>query len=220
MPELTRRQIALVVGAAVAVLALVVGTLGILTGPTDDGTDAQTGAIDTDSDNALRIADHDPTTSALPRTDDPAAYARAIAIALFEWDSDAGYLPADYQAPVLADADPDGEEAPGLISDVSTYFPSVDQWLDLATMDVTQSLTIDTAKVPTSWPSVLEEAHGQLRPGTTAITITGTRERTGLWNGTRATASSPLAFTVFVACPPAFNRCHVLRLSALDNPLR
>jgi hypothetical protein len=87
-------------------------------------------------------------------------------------------------------------------------------------MDVIQSLTIDTAEVPTSWPDVLEQAHGQLRPGITAITITGTRERTGLWNGKRATTSVPLAFTVFVACPPAFDRCHVLRLSAVDNPLR
>ena len=28
------------------------------------------------------------------------------------------------------------------------------------------------------------------------------------------------AFTVFVVCEPAYDTCHLLRLSELDNPLR
>ncbi len=223
MPDLTRRQIALILGAAFALLTLVIGVYGIATGQTGGANDARHGVIDTDTgsdSNALRVVERDPTAAALPQTSEPIAYARAVASALFAWDTTGGYLPADYQAPVLADADPSGEEAPGLITDVTTYFPTIDQWLDLAIMEVTQSLNINSAVVPASWPSIVEQAHGQLRPGTTAVTITGVRERTGTWNGEHATTSSPVAFTVFVACRPAFDRCHVLRLSELDNPLR
>jgi hypothetical protein len=139
---------------------------------------------------------------------------------LFDWDTASGYMPADYQAPVLADADPSGEETPGLISDIDTYMPTVDQWLDLATMNVTQSLTIDSAAVPADWQSVLAQAHGQLRPGTTAVTIAGIRHRAGIWDGQNSTTSSPVSFTVFVACQPTFDRCRVLRLSQLDDPLK
>jgi len=35
-----------------------------------------------------------------------------------------------------------------------------------------------------------------------------------------AESSYPVSFTIFVACQPSFERCHVLRLSQLDNPLR
>ena len=52
------------------------------------------------------------------------------------------------------------------------------------------------------------------------MTITGTRHRAGVWKGEVAESSYPVSFTVFVACQPSFDRCHVLRLSQLDNPLR
>lgn len=156
----------------------------------------------------------------MPRTDDAVSYALAVATALFDWDTASGYLPADYEAPVLADADPSGEETPGLIDDIGTYLPTVEQWLDLATMNVSQTLAIDSAAVPIGWQSIAANAHGQLRPGTVAVTITGTRERTGFWNGEHAAKTSAVAFAVFVACRPAFDRCHILRLPQVDNPLR
>ena len=121
---------------------------------------------------------------------------------------------------VLADADPSGEETPGLLDDVATYLPRVEQWLDLGAMQVVQTIEIDNAYVPDSWAAAVEQAHGHLRPGTTAVTITGTRHRSGAWNGETAESSYPVSFTVFVACKPSFGRCHVLRLSQLDNPLR
>jgi hypothetical protein len=156
----------------------------------------------------------------LPHTNDPIAYARSVAVSLFDWDTAAGYLPTDYTAAVLADADPSGEETPGLLDDVAAYLPTTDQWLDLGAMDVAQSIDITSASVPASWPAALAQAHGQLRPGTTAVTIVGTRRRSGVWNGQPATSSSAVSFTVFVACPPAFDRCHILRLSQLDNPMK
>lgn len=147
-------------------------------------------------------------------------YAKAVAAALFDWDTTSGYTPSDYEAPVLADADPSGEETSGLIGDVTSYDPTTEQWTQLATMDVAQHLTITSAVVPSTWPEALAEAHGQLRPGTTAITITGIRHRTGVWYGDKAATSEPVSFTVFEACTPAFSRCHTLRLSELNDPLK
>jgi hypothetical protein len=224
MPDLTRRQLALIIGAALAVITLAVGVYGLATGPghgrVGASAAASPAALSSMSAPTIDAADMDPDRKALPRTNDPIVFARAVALALFDWDTAAGYMPADYQAPVLADADPSGEEAPGLISDIATYMPTVDQWLDLATMNVTQTLTIDSAAVPADWQSIVAQAHGQLRPGTTAVTITGVRHRSGVWDGENATTASPVSFTVFVACQPACDRCRVLRLSQLDDPLK
>lgn len=223
MPDLTGRQLALVVAAALAAITLAVGIYGLLTGPRHDRPASSAGELRSRSVQTPQPAsslERDPSAQQLPRTDDAVAYARAVATALFDWDTASGYLAADYEAPVLADADPSGEETAGLIDDIGTYLPTVEQWLDLATMNVSQTLAIDSATVPAGWQSIVADADGQLRPGTVGITITGTRERTGVWNGAHAAKTSPVAFTVFVACRPAFDRCHILRLSQLDNPLR
>lgn len=222
MPELTRRQVALIAAAVLLVAALVVGVYGLVTGPSPSGGESGSRAVAVTAGPwmASDTKVSDPTSAALPRTNDPIAYARAVAAALFDWDTAAGFLPADYQAPVLADADPSGEETSGLITDVATYMPTLNQWLNLGAMNVTQTLSIRSAAVPTSWATAEAQAHGELRPGTTAVTIEATRQRTGIWNGERSSTSSPVSFTVFVACAPAFDRCRVLRLSQLDNPLR
>lgn len=235
--ELSRRQLlVLLIGAILAVTTAGIGVYGLLRGPSAPSTDPSVsrpaGAPGAPGASAAPQGHEapprpDPSTAQtagprneIPRTGDPVAYARAIATALFDWDTGSGYLPTDYTAPVLADADPSGEETPGLIGDVATYLPTTDQWLNLATMHVAQTITIDTAAVPADWPTILGGAHGQLRPGTTAVTITGIRHRTGTWEGQPAATTSPVSFTVFVACAPAFDRCHLLRLSQLDNPLR
>jgi hypothetical protein len=227
MPDLTRRQLALIIGGVLAVLAIAVGGYGLINGPqhtqpSADAADSGDPRVITSMESAdpSESAASDPNTNALPHSTDPVGYARAVASRLFDWDSSAGYLPVDFQSPVVADADPSGEETPGLITDIASYFPGLDQWLDLATMHVTQTLTIDSAEVPVSWGTIAAQAHGELRPGTTAVTITGTRKRAGLWNGQPSTTTAPVEFTVFVACRPTFDRCHLLRLSELGNPLR
>ncbi|WP_244929247.1 hypothetical protein [Nocardioides sp. W7] len=222
MAHLTGRQLMLIAGCALFLATLTVGIYGLVSG-LDGGNDrpARTSATP-----AAPITAAPPAPAAtlagrsLPRTTDPVAYARAVATSLFDWDTSTGFLPTDYTAAVLADADPSGQETPGLIDDVTSYLPTVDQWLDLAAMEVAQSIEIENAVVPDSWAAALTQANGQLRPGTTAITITGTRHRTGVWSGETAESSYPVSFTVFLACRPAFERCHVLRLSQLDNPLR
>lgn len=228
MAVLTRRQLVLLLGVALIVLTLVVGVYGLVSGPDSDhdysqashGTDESRPVIAASPESLTRTAPVDPSSRRLPRTNDPIVFARSVATALFDWDTTSGFLPTDYQAPVLAEADPSGEETPGLISDIATYMPTLDQWLNLATMDVTQTLSIASAQVPTTWTSAVAQAHGELRPGTTAVTIIGTRHRAGVWDGEHSATSSPVSFTVFVACQPAFDRCHVLRLSQLDNPLK
>lgn len=221
MPNLTVRQIMLLLGCALALITAAVGIYGLVRGSdgsTAESPDARPAIAEVGEDPA----DHDVTLQdrSLPHTTDPIAYARAVAISLFNWDTTAGFLPTDYTSAVLADADPSGEETPGLLTDVATYLPTVEQWLDLGAMEVEQTIEIEESYVPDSWTDAVEQAHGQLRPGTTAVTIRGTRHRTGVWNGEAAESSYPVSFTVFAACRPSFERCHVLRLSELDNPLR
>lgn len=221
MSNLTGRQVMLLAGCVLFVLTIAAGVYGLVRGPSATPTGSREGA-------RSQIASAAPSTGqpttlqerALPHTTDPVAYGRAVATSLFDWDTASGFLPNDYTAAVLADADPSGEETAGLLDDVATYFPSVDQWLDLGAMEVVQLIEIKDAYIPDSWTTAVQQANGQLRPGTTAVTITGTRHRSGVWNGEAVDSSYPVSFTVFVACPPAFERCHVLRLSQLDNPLR
>jgi hypothetical protein len=221
MRSLTGRQALLLVAAVALLATVVVGVYGLVRGP---GGEASPSLASTSPESAVATHSDAPAADlrdrSLPHTTDPIAYARAVATSLFDWDTSSGYLPADYTAAVLADADPSGEETPGLLDDVATYLPTTDQWLDLGAMDVVQTIEIASASVPASWPAALAQAHGQLRPGTTAVTIIGTRRRSGVWNGQPAASSYPVSFTVFVACRPAFDRCHVLRLSQLDNPLK
>lgn len=221
-PASRGRLVALVVAGVLALATIGVGVYGLVRGPAHpastpgagsptSGTGAGPGPAN--SSNAVGPA-------TLPQTDDPIVYAKAVAAALFDWDTTSGYTPSDYEAPVLAEADPSGEETSGLIGDVASYEPTTDQWTQLATMDVAQHLTISSAAVPSTWPEALAEAHGQLRPGTTAITIIGIRHRAGVWYGDKAATSEPVSFTVFEACTPAWPRCHTLRLSEPNDPLK
>lgn len=217
MLDITRRQALLILIAVAALAATAIGVYGLFIGP-------QHGRRPSAAPIGMTMAGQSKATPSTPaaradRTDDPIAYARWVAATLFDWDTATGYQPSDYTASILADGDPSGEEMPGLIGDITTYVPTTDQWLNLATMNVAQQISITTATIPTDWSSIEASAHGQLRPGTTAVTIIGTRHRTGVWNGDPQTASGPVSFTVFVACRPTFDRCHLLRLSELNQPL-
>ncbi|WP_347344692.1 hypothetical protein [Microbacterium sp.] len=162
-----------------------------------------------------------PELTPLPRTNDPIRYARAVAEALFTWDTASGLGPADYGQVVLSDADPTGTETPGLASDIAGYYPAPDAWRQLTGHATTQHLTTETAVIPDAWAdAVAQDRSGTLVEGMIAVTIDGTRHRTGTVSGQEATSEHPVSFTVFLACEPAFERCHTLRLSELDNPLR
>lgn len=218
----TPRQLALVLAGILATAMIAAGIYGLASGSSQEGNRSENPVQS--QDVAGPSVDGATTGAALPvpslpRTSDPVLYARAVAEALFAWDTASGLLPTDYTAPVLADVDPSGEEVAGLLADVPTFVPTTEQWLALADMEVAQTLRISRAAVPESWPWALEQSRGQLRAGTSAVTITGIRSRTGVWDRKPVQEMSEVSFTVFVACPPAFSRCHVLRLSQLDNPL-
>lgn len=155
----------------------------------------------------------------LPRTDDPEAYSRAVAEALFVWDTFTLLTVSDHRAVLIEDADPTGTETPGLIRDLDGYFPSTSAWRDLAEYRTRQSIEIERVFVPDQWEEAVAASGGQIVYGTYAFTVEGTRERVGVWYGDEVTSSHPVAFTVFVSCSPVFDRCHLLRLSELDNPL-
>ena len=219
----TRRRLIAALTAAIVVLVLVgVGIYGFLAGPPDQGRDDDGGGPEPSV-----TAPSDPAPTTTPRlpvvraSDDPQAFARNVATALFEWDTASGFMPLDYTSVVLDVGDPTGTEQAGLAWDIAAYLPSRDAWLELRQYATAQHLTIDNTFVPEAWATAVEQAQpGQLAEGTVAVTIEGTRHRTGLWNDEQVTSEHAVVFTVFVVCGPTYETCHLLRLSQLDNPLQ
>ncbi|MBF9334946.1 hypothetical protein G3N30_01440 [Microbacterium lacticum] len=223
-----RRLIALVAALVVIVVLAGVGVYGLLTGPptSDRGPDRGGGTRPA----PVVTAPGEPTPTGTPSlpalpeveaSDDPETFARNVATALLAWDTASGLMPLDYSSVVLAVGDPSGAEQAGLASDVATYLPTREAWLELRQYATAQHLTIEDAFVPEAWDTAVEQAQpGQLAPGTVAYTIEGTRHREGVWNDEQVTSEHPVAFTVFIVCAPAYETCHLLRLSQLDNPLR
>lgn len=152
-------------------------------------------------------------------TSDPERFARGVAVAVFTWDTAGGYTPSDYMQQVVNVGDPSGNETPGLAADLADYLPNTAAWAQLRQYETRQWLTIDTAVVPSSWKQALQQGKATLLPGTTAYTITGTRHRSGMWDGKPVTTAEQVSFTVFETCQPTYPSCRVLRLSQLDNPL-
>ncbi len=218
----SRRRLIITLTATGLILLLLagVGIYGLITGPTPspDNHDAPrttSAAPHTPGDDPTA-----PELSQLPRTNDAERYARAVALALFEWDTFTLLTPADHRAVLIDDADPTGTETPGLIADLDGYVPSASTWRDLAEYRTRQHLAIERVYVPEQWEEAVAASGGQIAEGTIAYTVEGIRHREGVWYDEPASSAHPVAFTVFVSCEPVFDRCHLLRLSQLDNPLR
>ena len=155
-----------------------------------------------------------------PETRSPERFAEAVAQALFAWDTFTTFGADDHRAVLLEAADPSGAETPGLISDLSNYLPSAATWRDLQEYRTAQWIDIDRLYVPDQWYEAVAAADGQLADGLVAYTVEGTRHRSGVWFDEPVTSEHPVALTMFLSCPPATDRCVLLRLSQLDNPLR
>ena len=217
-PARTRRRLISFVCAGVAFLVLAaIGIYGLVTGPNDaaPSPDEPPSPIRIDPDSLL------PRLPVIAPSTDAEEFARDAAHALFTWDTASGFLPLDYTAVLLDVGDPTGNEQAGLASDVTSYLPDRDAWIDLRQYSTSQHLTITHAYVPDQWAQAVEQARpGQLPIGAIAITIEGTRHRSGVWNGQPVDSEHSVSFTVFVVCAPTYPTCHLLRLSQLDNPLR
>lgn len=215
-----RLIISLIASGLILLILAGVGIYGLLTGPTRPapGNDAPG-----TSPTATRAPGDEPGTpglSPLPRTNDAERYVRAVALALFDWDTFTLLTPGDHRAVLIEDADPTGTETPGLIADLDGYFPSASTWRDLAEYRTRQHLEIDRMYVPAQWEEAVAASAGQITEGTVAYTVEGTRHRAGVWYNDPVDSAHPVAFTVFLSCEPVFDRCHLLRLSELDNHLR
>jgi hypothetical protein len=221
-PRPRRAFLVTVVAAAVIALALSgVGIYGLLRGPAptppaDIPSPHQTTSITPSAPNPTTV----PHASDLPATNDPVIYARAVAKALFSWDTMSGLPLQESENAIVAGADPEAGETAGLVADLASYLPTDEVWQQLRTYQTSQLLTIDSASIPASWPGIVASSGSHLERGTVAVTITGTRHRTGVWEGQAQDVDSPVSFTVFELCSPASGPCHLLRLSRLNNPLK
>ena len=170
------------------------------------------------------VANPSPTVgvplNGLPHTDNTITYARAVAQALFNWDTMSGFAPANYQSVISEDADPAGIETSGLVNDLAAYYPTDAQWQQLRTYKTVETVTIQRIYIPKAWGQAVASNPSTTRPGTTAVTIDAVRYRTGSWFGTPATSSDPASFTIFMTCQPTFPLCHILRLSGLNTALK
>ncbi|MCT1549014.1 hypothetical protein [Brevibacterium casei] len=218
-PRTRRRLIAAGAGALILLILIGIGIYGLITGPPDQSQD------DDGPSDPVVTAPGDPVPATPPRlpvvraSADPETFARNVATALFKWDTGSGFMPLDYTSVILDVGDPTGQEQAGLASDVAAYLPNRQAWIELRQYATAQHLTIENIYVPEAWDTALEQAQpDQLPEGAVAYTIEGTRHRNGLWNDEQVTSVHPVAFTVFIACPPE-QTCHLLRLSQLDNPL-
>lgn len=221
-PRSRGRFYALIAAAIILALLAGLGVYGLAAGRTQASVSrpSTTAAPSAPSTSASPS----PTAATLPsvkRSRDPDVFARNLATTLFTWDTATGLSPLDYSAAILAVGDPSGVEQAGLASDVANYLPSREQWVELRKHATRQSLTITRSYVPEAWGEALRQAvPGQIPSGATAITIEGTRHRSGDWDGRPAGEDFPVSFTVFLACQPGADSCHVLRLSQLDKPLK
>lgn len=220
-PRARRTLIALIAALSLAILAAGIGIYGLVIGsgqPADSNDPPSSSAApNTEPSREPTSPSRIPT---IPQTTDAEAFARSVAAALFTWDTGSGFLPLDYAAVILNVADPTGFEQSGLAADIATYLPTQSAWAQLRPYATTQRLEITSTFRPDAWADALTQARpGQLPDGAAAYTIEGIRNRSGVWNGDPVTAEQPVAFTIFIACPPD-DPCYVLRLSQLNNPLR
>lgn len=217
-----------VLSILIAALTLVLVAAGLrLTTPstTDDDHAAASSEAPQDTPNEIDGPVDTPTNPAtapgtsIAQTTDPDVFARSVAGALFAWDTTNSNLP-DLTEQFLTVADPSGEETPGLLLDLRTYLPTPKAWTHLGQYQTRQWLDVTDVTEPAEWRDALTQApDGAVVEGTAARTVTGIRHRAGTWDGAAVSASSQVQFTIFMVCGPAYEQCHLLRLSASDAAL-
>jgi hypothetical protein len=221
--SLPRRVVVAIVAVSMLLLALIVTAVLLAFSTADRGDRDSTGAVmevpGTASPGASPVTDPTGPAPRLATTDDPIVYARSVAEVVFTWSTTSTTVLTDIQRTIVADADPSGVETNGLVADLTHYLPTTAVWQQLTPYSTSQSVRVEKAYVPDSWDDALAQGEGQIAEGTTAVTIEAVRIREGIWLDKPSHAEHDVAFTAFVACPPAFDRCHLLRLSQVDKPL-
>lgn len=214
-PARARRRALVVAGLLIAaILVAAIGTWRTSTGSRPDPGASPSPPLAQQGDPTAS-----PATSAAPEGD-PVAFATWLTRQLLTWDTTSQASPADHAADVVDAGDPPSTEAAGFAADVAAYLPDEEQWVALAQLRVAQDVTIERAYVPDQWATALLDADaGDLPDGTAAVTIEGTRHRTGWWQDHEQTSQTPVTLTVVVDCPPDGTGCRALRLSAPGRAL-
>lgn len=220
-PDDLRQRRLIVAGITTALLLIAFVTYAVLV---HRGHPSNLPRPETQSAGSVEPTPVEPATGAtklptLHATSDPESFARQVAEALFAWDTATLIGRDDHIEQLIRLGDPTGESTVGLLSDLGNYLPTPDAWAELTKYATRQWLSLDTVSVPTKWAEAEAQAGDALLPGTTAYTIHGTRHRSGVWAGEPVSSEHAVAFTVFIVCGPSYPRCHLLRLSELDNPL-
>ncbi|WP_125777993.1 hypothetical protein [Antribacter gilvus] len=215
MPEQWRLAVMFFAAGAVVVAVLLHLVLG---GPQAGPAEPSSTAASTPA--TTRSTPRAPTPHAM--RNDPASgtarqaegFARRAVSIVFDWDTTAD-TPESVTTQLLAVADPTGEETPGLLADLPAYLPDEAWWQRLREYETRQWLHIDVAEVPAAWTAAAGAGQlGDLRPGTTAVTVRGVRHRSGTVAGRTQATTHPVVLTVFVLCEPATDDCRLLRLGA------
>lgn len=218
--EVVRRRHLILAGLALGTVlaALVIFSLQARRSPATSSTTGvapDTPRETTSESSAYPVSDLAP----LRPTGDPESFARLIADAIFEWNTATLVGRANHVDQLVAVSDPTGESSPGLVSDLDNYLPSEEAWAELAQYETAQWLSIESVVTPTLWDEAEAQAGNELLPGTTALTIEGTRHRSGLWENQPVASAHEVAFTIFIVCAPSYAHCRLLRLSRLNEPL-
>jgi hypothetical protein len=150
---------------------------------------------------------------------EPQAFARQVATTLFAWDTRTTSGPQSVTERLVSVADPTGASSAGLVADIANYLPTDQVWIELRKYETRQWIEVASVEIPDLWATAEAQAGDKLLPGTTAFTIRGTRHREGVWEGEDVASQHEVAFTVFIVCAPTYPKCHLLRLSRLDDPL-
>ncbi|WP_141013073.1 hypothetical protein [Nocardioides sambongensis] len=220
-PDDLRQRRLIVAGITTALLLIAVVTYAVLVhqghhAPSPSRPETQSDSVEPapveEATRATRLP-------ALRPTSDPESFARQVAEALFAWDTATLVGRDDHIEQLIRLGDPTGESTVGLLADLGNYLPTRDAWVELTKYATRQWLSLDTVSIPTKWAEAQAQAGDALLPGTTAYTIHGTRHRTGVWAGEPVSSEHAVAFTVFIVCGPSYPKCHLLRISELDNPL-
>lgn len=153
MPSITGRRRFLILASAAGVILPVLAGVGIygLVSQHYSHASVPDGAALPTSDAPFSVPDADlpaESPTSLPHTADPVHYARAVAAALFTWDTMSSLQPQEYENPVIVDADPSGYESNGLVADLNDYLPDAQVWQQLRQYATTQWLTIDKVYIP------------------------------------------------------------------------
>lgn len=217
----TRRLLVAAIVLLALIAALVLAAVSFRSGASTDTALAPTIESHESGSWTLRAPEETPgVLRGLSPTADPETFARRVAAGLFDWDTADAISRNAYVERLVAVGDPSGESTPGLVADIAGYLPSNEAWRQLRSYSTRQRIEIESLSVPTLWEQALREAGPDgFAPGTTAYTVTGVRQRAGIWESEPVTSSHDIAFTAFIVCGPTYPECHLLRLSRLDQPL-